>query len=42
MAEEKPPGNPETPDESDGETEEKGTEEELRDAPQSDDMTLVR
>ena len=45
MAEERPPGNPEIPDEPDPATEEKGTEEELPDdhaEPQADEITLVR
>ena len=46
MVEERPPGNPEIPDEPNEETREQGTEEELPDdpqaEPQADEMTLVR
>lgn len=46
MAEDRPPGNPEIPDEPNDETKEQGTEEELPDdpqaEPQADEMTLVR
>ena len=46
MAEERPPGNSEIPDEPNDETKEQGTEEELPDDPQAepraDEMTLVR
>ena len=43
MAEEKPPGNPEIPEEPNGETEETATAgEELQEEPQTDEMTLVR
>ena len=43
MAEQNPPGNPEIPEEPNGETEEKATAgEELQDEPQANEMTLVR
>ena len=43
MAEQNPPGNPEIPEEPNGETEEKATAgEELQDGPRADEMTLVR